>query len=199
VCLAALTTTIVLAGTDIAIVAALRDFGQPGSIGWVVAVWGFGSLVGGLVYGALPRSISAFWLLGALGAVTAPMALATGAPSLAAWGFLAGLLCAPTITATVDQVSRLVPERVLGEAMGWHGSFMTAGMALGAPLAGAAIDRAGPPAGFVLVATGGLAVAVLGGLALRRRGAVTGATRADGDRSPISPVPEPAATPPLPG
>ncbi len=169
VCLAALATTIVLGGTDIAIVAALRHFGEPASIGWVIAVWGFGSLLGGLVYGALHRSISAFWLLGALAAATLPMALATGAPSLAAWSFAAGLLCAPTITATVDQVSRLVPERVLGEAMGWHGSFMTMGMALGAPLAGLAIDQSGFPAGFVLVAAVGLVVAALGGAALRTR------------------------------
>ena len=55
------------------------------------------------------RSISAFWLLAALGLVTVPMGLATGALSLAP-SFVAGLLCAPTITATVDQASRLVPD-----------------------------------------------------------------------------------------
>ena len=62
---------------------------------------------------------------------------------LAAFGFLAGLLCAPTITASVDQASRLVPAAVRGEAMGWHGSFLTTGGALGAPIAGVAIDRGG--------------------------------------------------------
>ncbi len=169
VCLAATTTTIVLAGSDIAIVAALRSFGQPESIGWVLATWGFGSLLGGLWYGGLRRSISAFWLLAALGLVTVPMGLATGALSLAVLSFVAGLLCAPTITATVDQASRLVPERVLGEAMGWHGSFMTAGMALGAPLAGFAIDQVGFPAGFALVGAIGVLVALLGGAAIRTR------------------------------
>ena len=77
VCLGAAATTVVLGGSDIAIVAALRDFGAQSSIGWVLAVWGLGSLVGGLVYGGLHRSFSAFWLLGGLGLVTLPMAFAT--------------------------------------------------------------------------------------------------------------------------
>ena len=165
ICLAATATTLVLGGTDIAIVAALREFGAQPAIGWVLAVWGLGSLVGGLVYGGLHRSISSFWLLGALGLVTLPMALAGGALSLAALSFLAGLLCAPTITATVDQISRVVPASARGEAIGWHGSCMTAGLALGAPLSGVAIDLFGWQAGFVLVSLAGLAVAALGGLA----------------------------------
>ncbi len=169
ICLAATATTVVLGGSDIAIVAALRAFGEQASIGWVLAVWGFGSLVGGLVYGGLHRSISAFWLLGGLSVVTAPMALAAGAPSLAVLSFVAGLLCAPTITATVDQVSRVVPLSARGEAMGWHGSFMTAGMALGAPAAGVAIDRWGWGAGFTMVALVGVAVAGVGAGATRVR------------------------------
>jgi MFS family permease len=169
ICLAATATTVVLGGSDIAIVAALRAFGEQASIGWVLAVWGFGSLVGGLVYGGLHRSISAFWLLGGLSVVTAPMALAAGAPSLAVLSFVAGLLCAPTITATVDQVSRVVPLSARGEALGWHGSFMTAGLALGAPAAGVAIDRWGWGAGFAMVAGVGLAVAVTGAAATRVR------------------------------
>jgi MFS family permease len=165
ICLAAAATTVVLGGTDIGIVAALRDFGAQPSIGWVLAVWGLGSLIGGLIYGGLHRSISAFWLLGGLGLVTLPMALATGSVSLALLSFVAGLLCAPTITATIDQVSRVVPAAARGEAMGWHGSFMTAGMALGAPAAGFAIDHRGWGAGFLLVSCVGIAVAVVGAVA----------------------------------
>jgi MFS family permease len=173
VCLGAAATTVVLGGSDIAIVAALRAFDAQSSIGWVLAIWGLGSLVGGLVYGGLHRSFSAFWLLGGLGLVTLPMAFATDVPSLAVLSFVAGLLCAPTITATIDQVSRVVPLSARGEAMGWHGSFMTAGMALGAPAAGVAIDRWGWGAGFALVAIAGMAVAAAGataGRARRRRG-----------------------------
>src|SRR5262245_36931661 len=104
--LAALCSTLVLSGTDVSIVAALRSFGATTSIGWVLALWGAGSLVGGLVYGAWHRSISVFWLLAGLAATTAPVALASGVPAFAVLITVSGLLCAPTITATVEQLSR---------------------------------------------------------------------------------------------
>ncbi|MFQ6173391.1 MFS transporter [Oryzobacter sp. R7] len=162
VCLAAAASTLVLSGTDIGVVAVMREAGTPAQIGVVLALWGLGSLVGGLVYGALHRPISAFWLLAGLAVVTAPMALAHTTLTLSAVAFVAGLLCAPTITATIDQATRVVPAAVRGEAMGWHGSFMTAGSAVGAPVAGIAIDEAGAGAGFVAVAVVGLGVALLG-------------------------------------
>jgi len=159
-----------LSGSDIAIVAALRDFHQVSLIGPVLAIWGLGSVIGGLVYGMLHRSIPAFLLLGGLSLATIPIALAPSVWPFAALAFLAGLLCAPTITATVDQVSRVVPDAARGEAMGWHGSFMTAGSALGAPVAGLAIDQWGWRGGFVSVSLLGLAVAVAGaGATITRR------------------------------
>jgi predicted MFS family arabinose efflux permease len=81
----------------------------------------------------------------------------------------AGAVCAPVITATAEAIAALVPERVRGEAMGWHGSALTAGTALGAPLAGAAIDRAGPWTGFAVVGAVGALVALLGVAAVRVR------------------------------
>ena len=166
-CAAAAATTIVLSGCDIAFVAALRDFDEVSLIGPVLALWGLGSVIGGLVYGLLHRSISAFLLLGGLSVATIPIALAPSVWPLAALGFVAGLLCAPTITATVDQLSRVVPDEARGEAIGWHGSAMTAGSALGAPVAGLAIDRWGWEAGFVSVSLVGLAVAAFGSGATR--------------------------------
>ncbi|MEO6144347.1 MAG: MFS transporter [Dermatophilaceae bacterium] len=170
VCGAAAATTIVLSGSDIAIVAALREFAQISLIGPVLAIWGLGSVIGGLVYGMLHRSIPAFLLLGGLSLSTLPIALAPSVWPFAVLAFLSGLLCAPTITATVDQVSRVVPEAARGEAMGWHGSFMTAGSALGAPVAGLAIDQWGWRGGFVSVSLIGVAVAVGGaGATVTRR------------------------------
>jgi predicted MFS family arabinose efflux permease len=169
VCLAAMATTLVLAGSDIGFVAQMRQFGAVPQLGLVLALWGLGSLVGGLLYGAMSRSVSAFWLLGGLALVTFPMALAGSPWGLGALGLVAGLLCAPTITATIDQAARLVPAAVRGEALGWHGSFLTTGGALGAPIAGVAIDRGGPAAGFVTVASIGLLVAAAGLATTRAR------------------------------
>ena len=179
--LAALCSTLVLSGTDVAIVAALRSFDQTTAIGWVLALWGAGSLVGGLVYGAWHRSISVFWLLGGLAATTAPVALAAGVPAFAVLITVSGLLCAPTITATVEQLSRLVPERHRGEMMGWHGSAMTAGSAIGAPVAGFAIDHGGWQWGFVVVSALGVVIAGLGLVVSRRR---PGRVGSDGQPAP---------------
>ena len=178
-CAAAAATTIVLSGCDIAFVAALREFDNVSLIGPVLALWGLGSVIGGLVYGMLHRSISAFLLLGGLSLATIPIALAPSVWPLAALGFVAGLFCAPTITATVDQLSRVVPEAARGEAIGWHGSAMTAGSALGAPVAGLAIDHWGWGGGFVIVSLVGVAVAVVGSGATRtyRRSRKRAATR----------------------
>lgn len=169
VCVAASCATFVLSGTDLGIVARMRELDQPTAIGLVLALWGLGSLVGALVYGGLSRPVSTFWLLAALALVTFPMALAGGALALGGLGFVAGLLCAPTITASVDQASRMVPASARGEAMGWHGSALTLGGALGAPFAGVAIDRVGGVGGFVAPAVVGLVVAVLGAGAARTR------------------------------
>lgn len=177
VCAVAAAATIVLSGTDISLVAALRDFHTSTLIGPVLAIWGLGSLVGGLVYGGLRRPIPAFGLLGLLSVATLPLAFAPSTWPLAAISFAAGLICAPTITATLDQLAHVVPERARGEAIGWHGSAMTTGSALGAPLAGAAIDTWGHASGFTTVALFGLTIATLGALTTntrRRRSAAEG-------------------------
>lgn len=163
--------TIVLTGTDVGVVAALRHMNHQSWIGWELAVWGLGSAVGGLIYGALHRTLPAALLLALLAGTTIPIIAAREPIMLAVLLFVSGLFCAPTLTATVDALSRVVPERVRGEAFGWHGSALTAGSAAGAPLAGVAIDRIGWHGGFVLPGAIGLcaALVLLVGVAARRR------------------------------
>lgn len=160
---------LILTGEDLSTVAALRSWHHPSSIGWMLALWGLGSAIGGVVYGALRRRPSAALLLVALAASTAVVALAPGEAWFALLLFVSGAFCAPTITATVDALSRSVPASVRGEAMGWHGSALTLGSALGAPVIGFALDRGGWAWGFALAGIVGLAIA-LPGLALQRRG-----------------------------
>ncbi|PWJ25408.1 putative MFS family arabinose efflux permease [Branchiibius hedensis] len=172
ICLAATASTIVLGGSDVAIVAAMRHWDAVSQLAVVLIPWSFGSLVGGLVYGAMSRGFSPFILLLMLALTTVPMAFAPNMWVFAILAVFSGLFCAPTITATVDAVSRVVPAVARGEAMGWHGSFMTAGSALGAPLAGVAIDAGGFGAGLLLVSAIGAAIAVGGGAAMLARSRV---------------------------
>jgi MFS family permease len=159
--------TVVLAGTDVGVVAVLRSHDAIGLTGIVFAAWGLASMLGALVFGALRRPVSPLALLAVLGLLTIPVGLAGGPWWLALAILPAGALCAPLITATAEEVARRVPERVRGEAMGWHGSSLTVGTALGAPLAGYAIDRLGAWAGFAAVGGVGLVLALLGFAAQR--------------------------------
>ena len=81
---------------------------------------------------------------------------------------LPGLLCAPVLSAASEKVAELVSEERRGEAMGWYGSALTAGVALGSPLAGVFIDGTGPSGGFVSVGVAGV-ILCLAGLLLQQR------------------------------
>jgi predicted MFS family arabinose efflux permease len=150
---ATVATTTVLAGSDVSVVAVLRQSGAQGWIGGVLALWGLYSLTGGFIYGARSKAIPLVLLVGLLSVFTFPIGFVGHH-----WGWIAltllpaGALCAPTLTATSDSVSKLVPSSARGEAMGWHGSALTLGMAIGAPLAGAAMDAGAPSWGFASVA-----------------------------------------------
>lgn len=168
---AAAGVTVVLYGTDIGVVAVLREADAIGMSGLVFFFWGLGSIVGGLVYGALPRAVHPLWLLLALAVLTVPIGLADSPWTLALAILPAGMLNAPVISSTAEMVARLVPEHRRGEAMGWHGSAMTIGGAVGGPLAGTAVDAVGPWGGFAVVGVVGavMALGALGAQSTRRR------------------------------
>ncbi|MBT2565819.1 MFS transporter [Arthrobacter sp. ISL-85] len=164
----------VLSGTDVGIVAALQSGGHQSEIGIVFVFWCAASVVGGLIYGAMHRPIPPAILLLGMAALTLPMAFAHDTWTLAFVSVLPGLLCAPVLSAASEKVADLVSEERRGEAMGWYGSALTAGVALGSPLAGVFIDVMGSSGGFVSVGTAGVVLCLVG-LALqqhRRRAAV---------------------------
>uniref|UniRef100_UPI0039F06B02 MFS transporter n=1 Tax=Sinomonas sp. G460-2 TaxID=3393464 RepID=UPI0039F06B02 len=161
----------VLSGTDVGIVAVLRGNGQGEQLGFVFFAWCLASLVGGLVYGAMTVRIHPLVLLLLMSALTVPMGFATDVWSLSLLALPAGLLCAPTLSAASEAVAALVEESRRGEAMGWYGSALTAGTALGSPFTGIMIDVAGPWAGFAGIGIGGVVLCAAGLVAqgVRRR------------------------------
>lgn len=182
VCAAAAATTMVLAGTDLGIVAMLRDADKVQLVGGVLAAWGVYSLIGGFVYGALTRAVPLVALIGGLSLFTLPVGLVGDRWWLLFIALLpAGALCAPTLSASADLISRIVPAPARGEAMGWHGSSLTVGLAVGSPLAGWAIDHGSPGWGFAAVGAVGLLITAV--LLLLRRG-----------RSPLDPTTSPTPT-----
>lgn len=160
----------VLAGTEVSIVAMLRTHGELGWTGLVVVFWSAVSAVGGLIYGALHRTANQVTLMVLLGALTIPIGLAGGHH----WWVLtlalapAAALCAPTIAATGEQVSRLAPVAVRGEATGLQSSAFTMGAALGAPLAGFVMDHSTPGWGFAVAGLGGVLIAATAAVLILR-------------------------------
>jgi MFS family permease len=157
-----------LSGVDLAIVATLQEAGQVSWAAMVVAVFGVTSVVGGLVYGTLPRPMPTWLLLGLLGLLTIPAGLTHDWRWLCVAVVGAGLLTAPTLSTVADAVSRLAPAEVRGEATGLQSSALSAGFAIGSPLVGAAIDLTGPAGGFATAGLAGLAAALTGWLLSRR-------------------------------
>ncbi|MEN3535766.1 MFS transporter [Microbispora sp. ZYX-F-249] len=180
--------TFVLTATELSVVAMLKAGGATAWTGLVIALWCGFSLVGGFVYGALPRGLSPALLAGGLCVLTAPVGLVGGG-----WGWLClalvpgGLLCAPALSSTVDAVNRRVPAAARGEAMGLHGTSLTIGGALAGPLAGGLLDSHGPAWAFAVAGAVGLALALLAGLVWRKAPA---AAEAEGTVPvPVTPVP----------
>lgn len=159
--LLAVGTVFTLIATDLGIVAVLEDLRNTGGIALVYALWGGASLVGGVLYGAWHRSFRPTHLLLLLGLTTIPVGLASDLWVLALAVIPTGFLCAPTMTASAEWITRLTPEERRGEAVGWHGTSFTAGAAVGAPLIGLAIDHVGAWGGFALGGALATAIAVL--------------------------------------
>ena len=148
-----------LGGIELTTVAAMRSMGHPEMIGWVLAASGFGSAIGGVLYGALPRGASTALLLVFLGTLTALPALSSGPASTAILLFVGGVFCAPTITSSVDALTDLVPADSRGTIIGCQGSCLNGGTAMAAPLIGAVMDANGWQWGFLVA---GIASAIIG-------------------------------------
>ncbi|GAA1653735.1 MFS transporter [Nonomuraea maheshkhaliensis] len=161
--------TFVLTATELSLVATMNQAGQTAWVGLAVAIWCVFSLIGGFVYGGLSRGLSPLTLIAAMGLATVPVALVGGG-----WHWLilallpAGLLCAPSLSATVDVLTRWVPSEARGEAMGFHGTALLIGGAASAPIAGVVIDGMGPQWAFVVAGLAGVAM-VLAALPFWRR------------------------------
>jgi MFS family permease len=174
-------SALVLAGTDVSLVATLQRAGQVSWVGVALAFWCLASLVGGFIYGALRRGLPPLALVAVLGALTIPLGLFGQRWWVLSLALIpAGMLCAPTLASLADAVAGLTPESLRGLVMGLHSSFLTAGLAFGAPLAGAVIDAHSPAWAFATAGVAGILLAGFARLLLLRR------ARADPAYAPAS-------------
>ncbi|MER5115937.1 MULTISPECIES: MFS transporter [Serratia] len=160
---------------DVISVAFAEQQGQPAAASIVLSVYAGGSCLAGLIFGAikLPSPLPRQFLYAAFATAltTLPLLWVHNVLTLAAAMFVAGLFFAPTMIVAMGLVERLVPPSRLTEGLTWMVTGLGIGVALGAALAGLAIDAVGIKAGFGVTLTAGLVVLLVaaGGYRLMRR------------------------------
>lgn len=184
----------VFGSLEVTTVAVTKAEGQPGMAGLLLALYSFGSLVSGLVFGALNLQISLrrqlLFAVGGLAVVSAPLAVLPSLWATAVGLFLAGLAVAPSLISGMALIERIVPASRLSESMGWASSGIGLGLALSMPAAGYVSDHVPPHLAYLVLsgcAVGALLVAlgVLPGL----RRAEKSALATDSDQPGVTAVP----------
>jgi MFS family permease len=168
---AALPVGFCFGAVQIALPGFAESHGQRELAGVLLATWSVGSLLGGLVYGAInwrrPPSSVYIWLSALLPLGFLP---ALGAPSIAAMAILipaAGLLIAPQAAACNQLIGNVAPVGAVTEAYAWPVTATLVGFAPGTAIGGALVEHAGWEWCFVAAAL----TALLGfAVVLRYRG-----------------------------
>jgi predicted MFS family arabinose efflux permease len=165
---------LLLGADEVAVTATAKAIeGSTAAAAPLLALWGAGSLAGGLVLarvGGSARNAACLALL--VGALTiGNLALIPAAGAIAPLGaalFIAGAAIAPTEATVYAMVEEAAPAGSIAEAFAWLAAALAVGGAGGAAAAGVVVDAAGVTAAFALGAAAG-AVATLIALARWRR------------------------------
>lgn len=158
---------------EVATVAFAEEQGAPAMAGVLLAILSFGSLLAGLLTGAVTwRAGSAVRMRWGTLALTVSLAPVPFLDSLLVMGpvlFVAGFAIAPTLIALSSLVQQTVPTVRLTEGMAVLHTGLAAGVAPGAALAGVVIDAYGASTAYLLPVAAGL-VGVASALSVRTRG-----------------------------
>lgn len=135
----------VFGALEVATLATTKAAGEPGAAGLLLALYSFGSLASGLVFGAMNLKAS---LVGqfvgaitALAVVSLPLVFLGPLWALGLGLFVAGLAVAPALISGMALTERVVPAARLTESMAWVSSGLAVGLAISMPLAGWISDQ----------------------------------------------------------
>jgi MFS family permease len=156
---------------EVAMPAFAENHGSRASAGLALAAYSLGSLIGGLVAGALPAARDAagryLLALAAMTVVLLPVIWAPSIPAAAALLLVAGLPIAPAFASAYSIINRDALPGTVTEAFAWNTTAIVSGIAAGSAVGGAL--AAGPGVRAALVAAAGVTVAAPAWVAARRR------------------------------
>lgn len=150
----------VFGSTEVVTVAFAEEQGAKAMSGPLLGIWALGSLLAGLVSGAIAwrtgPEVRVRWGVLALGLTLVPLAFVGSLWVMAVFLLLGGMAIAPTLIAALAVTERSVPRSRLTEGMAILHTGMGIGIAPGASLAGLMIDAYGASPAYVVPAVAGL-------------------------------------------
>ena len=149
---------------EVATVAFADEHDAPGATGVLLALWALGSLLAGVLAGAvqIKRSL-AFQVKAdtfALACGMSPLALIGPVWLMGVALFVAGFAIAPGLIAALTLVQQTVPAARLTEGMAFVHTGLAAGLAPGAALSGVVVDAAGASPAYLVSAGAGVIAAL---------------------------------------
>lgn len=156
---------ILFGSTEVIVVAFSTELDQRAASGPILAIWAFGSLIAGVLIGALTLPITPLRqlrlsILG-LSLLFIPLLFLDSVLWLAVGMFFAGFMISPTLIAAITLIETHVPPSRLTEGIAWTTTGVSIGVAPGAAAAGWLIDHHGASAGFWVPLVAGLAASVV--------------------------------------
>ena len=149
---------------EVTTVAFAEELGSKGFAGPLLALWALGSLIAGLVTGAVHWRREADhrvrWGSAAMMTAMLPLALIGSVPVMGIALLVAGFAIAPTLIATMSLTEKTVPHARLTEGMAIMHTGIVAGVAPGATIAGVVIDAYGASPAYLVAAGAGLVSAL---------------------------------------
>ncbi|WP_210503801.1 MFS transporter [Nocardioides xinjiangensis] len=181
--LVCLTLGALFGAAEVTTVAFAEERGERWVAGWLLAAWSLGSLVAGLVTGAVAwhsgPDARLRWGSAAMALAMAPLMFVSSIPLMAVVLLVGGLAIAPTMIGAMTMVEQGVHPSRLTEGMAILHTGIVAGVAPGASIAGFVVDHSGASAAYA-VALGGGILGALGAQVARQP-----APRADRDPAPV--------------
>lgn len=166
---------ILFGAAEVTTVAFADEQGHKGYAGGLLALWALGSLLAGVVSGAVVSgagpAVRVRWGAIGMACAMAPLYFVDSIPLMGLLLLVGGVAIAPTMIATLSLIERAVPVSRLTEGMSIMHTGIVAGVAPGAMLSGLVVDHAGASEAYLV----SLAAGVLAALAAQTvpRGADT--------------------------
>jgi MFS family permease len=154
-----------IAAVEVAVAAFATSAGHEHAVGVLLALWGVGSMLGGLVFGHLPEPEDPAGLLAAmllaLALLEIPLVLAGDLVTMGIAITVAGAAISPGLSLAFRLLSEVAPPGTRTEAQTWVQTGFGGGMALGSAFGGWLVEHAGTTEALSVVVVVGLLAALV--------------------------------------